>query len=546
MTLHLQNEVLDGLYLWQYDEPDKILNIFDIPKKTHLLFGIFILDPFIGTQLSKKLSDLQDNLQNFLADWNNCFPWSEYNGIKISQDTIAENGLKYILGQICVEDNVNLEEQLVVTLLRKFQMDYCQMDQVFIKICDTDGDFLMMECHDILPKDFEHPRGNNRLWLYQNQFKLIPNEFCPDRGLKITESLEFLTNNYYKCLNLTKLQIRLDNLFNLNSFPGEQLKKLGQLTLDVEDSKIYAIWKNNPQIMSYLIKNLFRMTEKTSMDDLKCSSDVSRALPVIIGKNHTELLSSFLNLNKSKSENVSILKMATHYLQKSMQSLLNDNVLIINHDITPLSKKSKIFNEFTYDILELSNNKPLSEDDYKPEEEMINLFTKIFDGKDLEDSNENNSETGLTPNDKIPKFEMEFQENDDENGDGSDNGNDNEQEAKDFFKRENIDIDEDDFFEFFMKQALQLKQDDIDQFRFNNEMEKSNENDDNDSNDILNEKEKEALGEMDEYLGTEKTHEELTDAVNQVFQSLSINGSGHNPLESLLRNMSTWKEENDM
>lgn len=534
MTLQLENEVVDGSYLWQYDDEERTLNVFDIPKKTHLLFGIFILDPFLGTQLESKLSELHSKLEGFLKDWNTQFPWTEFNGIQLTQDTILENGVKYILGQICVEDNVKLEEQLVVTLLRKFQNDYCVMDQVFIKICDTDGDFLMMECHDILPVEFNHPKGNNRLWLYQNCFKLIPLDYKPDTGLTITESLDFLTNSYYRCLNLQKLQIRLDNLYNINKFPNQQLANLGALQLEVNDSKIFKIWANNPQIITYLIKNLFCLTDKITIDKLDHSRDNSQILVVVIPKNHADLLSSFIHINKLYTDSIPIQKIVSSCLQISMQSLIDDKTITINDKEIISHPQCKMFEDFKYDQIQLLDDELFSDTDAdKPDIESLDIFSKIFTEKDIDKSNA----TGPKNGNSTQGPEKDFQEIDTES--------DNDQEANNFFKEQNIDIDEDDFFEFFIKEALKLKQNDIDQLRSDDKIDTERQEILN-SNDELNEKEKEAMRVLDEYMGKSDTKEDISIALQKVFESLSVGSSGKNPVASLLRNMSTWEENDEL
>ena len=140
---------IDGKWLWQTDQNEETFDIFNIPKKTHLVFGVFVLDIFIK-DIEPVLQSLYHKLSKLLKDWNTFYPWTEYNGVSLRLDNIQN--IKYIFGELCVEDNLQKEESLIVSLLRNFSKEVG--DQVFIKIVDTYGDFLLDTCYDVLPRNY--------------------------------------------------------------------------------------------------------------------------------------------------------------------------------------------------------------------------------------------------------------------------------------------------------------------------------------------------------------------------------------------------------
>ena len=247
------NYAVDAKWLWQVDDSveDGAADIFDIPDRVNVIFGIFYLDKF-NKDNSLHIRRIKDRLDNTLNPWNENYPWTEYTGITTRIETL-QDGSQYILGQLCVEDNIQEEESLLVGILQEFSQHL--ESNAFIKICDTDGDFILAECHDVLPKEYEYPIANNRLWLHQGRFEMIPGDYTPSKGLNQREALTFLSNSYFRLTEIESMSERIRQGF-LFGFPSIKLGNLRTLNFTLDSEREYNIFRENPKVVSFLIKHL--------------------------------------------------------------------------------------------------------------------------------------------------------------------------------------------------------------------------------------------------------------------------------------------------
>lgn len=522
MTTHETNEEvqINGEWLWQLDQNEKTLDVFNVPNKTYLLFGIFVLDIFVK-DTEPILQSCYDKLTYHIQQWNKSYPWSEFHGISLRFDTTTREGRKYILGQLCVEDNLEQEETFIVTLLRSWSGK--MGDQVFIKIVDTDGDFLLANCHDSTIKEYEYPIGNNRLWLQNGTFIIIPSTIHPKRGLSPGECFDILLKSPYQCINMGNLSQSFDKLYNLNDFPNNQLNKLGVITIDLPQGGESDWIKTHPQIINFLIKNLYSIsiTEDqihTIRQREYTQPNNYQSIKFLISKNHFDLLLLFLKMNNLKTDMTCVSKKCGDILVKCLQELQMGNMAptinleptssIDDLDKDTLLDPPNIFETYKFDDLDFKQ-------DYEPEEnidtddKLMNLFSQFIDsnGERSKHANQENQTT--------------IDEDDDDDED------EEERKAKEYLQQENSGIDEDDFFEFFLKEALNMKDNDIDQMIKPTEINKNQEDESNN----------EEMDEFDDLFQDMRSKEDISNAFKEMFKSLTIDGATNSPLESLLRNL---------
>ena len=439
------NYVVDAKWLWQVDDSveDGAADIFDIPDRVNLIFGIFYLDKF-NKDNSSHIRRIKDRLDNTLIPWNKNYPWTEYTGITTRIETL-QDGSQYILGQLCVEDNIQEEEGLLVGILQEFSRHL--ESTVFIKICDTDGDFILAECHDVLPKEYEYPIANNRMWLHQGRFELIPNNYIPSKGLNQREALTFLANSYFKLIEIEPMSERIRQGF-LFGFPSIRLGNLRTLNFTVDSEKEYNIFRENPKVVSFLIKHLPYEDMVINEDSLSVAQ-FTGDLNVLVASGCEEVLSFLLENQSVGPDDKGVPRLVGKALSLMLQHLMDENVLKLIPD-EAISRKSRsnptticpvdrLFKDYTFKRVNYARS-----DDNKgkkdPTEQLINVFRKMFEGrKFLDTEDEGFEETAFgTEDDSLP-------ENSEVDGDP--------------------DIDEDDFFEYFLQEALHIDKEEMDRMR---------------------------------------------------------------------------------
>lgn len=531
---------IDGKWLWQTDQNEETFDIFNIPKKTHLVFGVFVLDIFIK-DIEPVLQSLYHKLLELLKDWNTFYPWTEYNGVSLRLDNIQN--VKYIFGELCVEDNLQKEESLIVSLLRNFSKEVG--DQVFIKIVDTDGDFLLATCYDVLPRNYEYPVGNNRLWLRNGDFIIIPDSIQPNKGLDPHICLDTLLFRPFKCVNIVNISKKLDNLYPINDFPTKQLSGLGLLSLELPNNKTSEILKSNPQIINYLIKNLFTINAKEQkiihdnyVEDLEYNENISKFL---ISKNHFNLLLLYMKANNLEVEQADIAKECALHLLNCLRYLIDSGDIKVENVENKLSasmNETKLTEGSFYKIYKFPeldyNQKYELEKEIEPNENLLDLFADFFDEK----RNNNDFQKNV---DKNHRFDSEINSNgtrDDEE----------ERRANEYLSEENSGINENDFFEFFLKEALKMKDSDLEQF-LKEDVSDTDVVDSQDNEKDINEVEPEFdtenfNGEIEDILEDLHSEENAMKAFENMFESLTIDGVVKGPFEYMLRYLASNPDEN--
>lgn len=502
-------------WLWQPDIECE-LNVFGRPDKTTLVFGVFYLNRLLRDE-KKMITTLFHKLKRLLDPWNKYYPWNQFKGVEIAI-TKMDDGLPYIFGSLCVEDNIEQEESLLVAILHEFSRSE-GMD-VFIKICDTEGDFVLMECNDVLPDEYESPIGNNRVWLQEGKFKIIPHTFHPERGLRSDEALNFLMNSYYACVIPASINKRLEEKV-LYGFPKKNLKDLVQLPLKISNEKHMKILRNNPQLISLILKNSLdeRITLEGCDSTPNCKSKEFRILTPI---KHCKIISFYLNCLSTPYEKESLPSLCGQLISKSLDDLIEKRIL----DTLPLEWKEDVSKDSLQEELcaldlldkpfehEMVRMDALSKDrtsysDIGSEEEVMSRFQKFF------------SEAGKL--DSID--EDKINDSDSESGESE---VDEEEEIRKYFERENIDIDEEDFFEFFLTEALKVKKEDLKHYQ-NTEPEVPVAKFDK-------EYDQEILEQLDEFFQS-RDEDGGNEDVLELLQALSVDGSVNGPLDILMRNL---------
>lgn len=511
---------IEGKWLWQEDQNEQTLDIFNAPKKTYLTFGIFILDVFVRDS-NPLLQSCYDKLTKHLEDWNKFYPWSEYNGVTLRFDSIE--GKKYILGQHCVEDNLEQEESLIVTLLRIFSKE--MGEQVFIKVSDTDGDFLLASCHETIPGNYEYPVGNNRLWMQNGKFIIIPDTIHPNRGLFPKECIETLLNSPFKCVQLENISGKLDLLYPMEEFPNKHLSELGVIILELPDNKMSNIIRTNPKILNFLIKSLFSADMDTMdlIENVKSSNSIkeTKIQQFLISKNHFDLLLLYLRVNNLKDDILQISKYSGKLLSNCLANLLDSKTIELDESNdnlidTTTWESSSVFKLHNFSDLDYSHDYEPDKRE-EPNEKLMDLFTQFFNESEKDSTNKtskSNKQTNMTEDD--------------------DSDDEDERRAKEYLANENSGINEDDFFEFFLKEALNLKDSDMEGLRREeskpkiSELPNSSETHDPADNDI---------DEFDDMFDDLRSKEDVSKAFEDMFESLNIDGAPNGPFESLLRNL---------
>ncbi|QLL30953.1 hypothetical protein HG536_0A07680 [Torulaspora globosa] len=420
-------------WLWDYKEDEKDIHVVDPVDKSTVVFGIFIIDKF-AKDSDKQLQQLIRKVETDFAIWNDYYPWSEYNGISLSLEKL-ENEMPFIYGQLCAENNVSREEKVLLGLLIMLSK---RLDpQMFIRVRDTDGDFIMNEISEALPKEYEFPVACNRLWLNCGKMKLIPlEESCSD-GLRPLEALRFLEDSAFKLLDVDTLSNGAIVKMTAN-FPNDVLSRLVKLQLVIENEKHRQILVENPRLISFLLKSL--IDEELSVTD-QVSGNNDGSIELLVSEEHADLIPYFFEAKGLRKDTTLIPILCGRAISDVMEKLLRNRTIVVEDERTV-----KAIREGS--LLDLTNFRPASIDlalstgeDVDLTKDLLENLQNLLDGEvKIEDS-------------------LDFDNSDEDASEDLDEG------CRKYFEDEGIDIDEDDFLEFFLKEGLKLDDDMIGELR---------------------------------------------------------------------------------
>ncbi|SSD58524.1 uncharacterized protein SCODWIG_00285 [Saccharomycodes ludwigii] len=399
--------------------------------------------------------NIYHDLHETLMPWNTYFPWNSHEGIKmdIVKAKFADNSTKeYIKGTLCVNDNAFVEESLVVHILRSFSETINKASKngnnVFIKIVDTEADFLLLECGETLPPEYDYPIGENRLWVHAGKFKIIPADtYYPNKGLTFEESLDFIEKTYFKCVELTGISDVLSKNYLQPDFMKLFLQKhLKIVSFRNLNTKYVEYLRKDPKILSYILNFAYVnqiKPENVSRKFTPSNDNKKDELDMITCDTYCDALSVIL-ASTTLTTNDSVETLIGNIVEQVLDILIKK----IIKNIATLGSTDNLSKQlhFFLNITKLDHYK-YSKIHFEQHTEKHNIdtmenLTELIKNLNRDCEKDVNTSTHIK------------------------NDNDyDEKEIKAYFEKQKIDIDEDDFFEYFLSHALRVDKEELDKCR---------------------------------------------------------------------------------
>ncbi|KAL8726901.1 MAG: hypothetical protein Q9166_006390 [cf. Caloplaca sp. 2 TL-2023] len=150
-----------------------------------------------------------------------------------------ENGLIFLQGRTNFGDSVE-DEWLIVYLLRALSE---QFPQVWVRVVDFDGEFLLVEAADTLPRWLNPEVAQNRVWVNTGRLLIIPKEReqakAREGGLKLDDALRFI-------------QDRESDLLHTRAIESEAFHRLQKYPAHIKGNLHHAII-TIPRRLAYIL-----------------------------------------------------------------------------------------------------------------------------------------------------------------------------------------------------------------------------------------------------------------------------------------------------
>ncbi|KAM7221495.1 SGT1 domain containing protein [Rhypophila decipiens] len=132
-------------------------------------------------------------------------------------ETKVENGQAYLHGITDYGDNVE-DEWLIVYLLRELSKSF---PSLWIRVFDTDGEFLLIEAAKVLPKWLSPEMDSNRVWLHDGKLLIIPlpSETDMSKSISLAEALRVLKSAPDSLVHSTFIEA--EAFYRLEKYPNQ-------------------------------------------------------------------------------------------------------------------------------------------------------------------------------------------------------------------------------------------------------------------------------------------------------------------------------------
>ena len=184
-------------------------------------------------------------------------PLKSQNGHKSSED--LPGALSWTLrGQTNFGDNI-ADEWLIVYLLRELSK---QFPDLWVRVADTDGEFLLIEAAGVLPKWLNPEIAENRVWINDRQLRIISNQVSPepkDRKtlpgvITINQAVSFIASSISSLIHSPLIEE--EAFFRLKEYPEAIRSSMHHALIRVPRRLAYIL-HNNAAYVSPAVEALY-------------------------------------------------------------------------------------------------------------------------------------------------------------------------------------------------------------------------------------------------------------------------------------------------
>ncbi|KAK1580264.1 SGT1 protein-domain-containing protein [Colletotrichum navitas] len=230
----------------------KVGNTQSLPENC-IWYCIFLVDPNTQNNHKNHLSHLEDLRKSALqltTRLTSDYIWQKGTFIL---DVVTEQGLTFLRGTTDYGDSIE-DEWLVVYILRELSKSH---PNVWVRVFDSDGEFLLIEAANVLPKWLSPETDQNRVWINNGCLHIIPQ--LPD------ESLNFKLLTLPDAVNIIKSSpdklvhsdfIEAEAFYRLEKYP-DQIQKSLHHSLVTVPRRLAHVLHQSPKAVAPAVESFY-------------------------------------------------------------------------------------------------------------------------------------------------------------------------------------------------------------------------------------------------------------------------------------------------
>ena len=223
-----------------------------------LEYTLYILDSKLTDLESREqLRQIQSAGIKLTSELLEDFIWQR-EGFRLSLE--REGGRSFLRGRTNYGDSVD-DEWLITYILRELSK---QFPRIWIRVTDTDGQFLLIEAANALPRWLNPEIADFRVWLNDGKLLIIPLDNpggqtieVKPASLNLSEALKFLENHNAKLVHLPTVEA--EAFYRLQKYPKQLSESLHHALLTIPRKLAYVLHTNaayiSPAVEAFYLRD---------------------------------------------------------------------------------------------------------------------------------------------------------------------------------------------------------------------------------------------------------------------------------------------------
>jgi hypothetical protein len=211
---------------------------------------IYIIDTRLSDiQTRERLQAFQRSLQQLEKKFLKEYIWQRES---LKLDLVREDGRWLLKGRTNYGDSV-ADEWLIVWLLRELSKEF---RDAWVRIYDTDGEFLLIEAANALPKWLNPEIAENRVWIHNHRLLIVPlgKEEVDPAPLEAREVLQILDDTPARPQHYQKVE--KEAFHRLDNYPAAIAENQHHATLPLP-RKVAHILHTNPSYIAPVVEAFY-------------------------------------------------------------------------------------------------------------------------------------------------------------------------------------------------------------------------------------------------------------------------------------------------
>ncbi|GKT81787.1 regulatory factor Sgt1 [Colletotrichum tofieldiae] len=198
-------------------DDSSVNNAQSLPENC-IQYCVFLIDPNASNDRRKHLSRLEDLRKSALQLTNRLTADYIWQKGSLTLDVVTDQGLTFLRGTTDYGDAIE-DEWLMVYILRELSKSH---PTAWVRVFDADGEFLLIEAANVLPKWLSPENDQNRVWIHNGCLRIVPQpsgEGSNSKLLTLSDAVGIIRNDPDSLIHSDFIEA--EAFYRLEKYPGQ-------------------------------------------------------------------------------------------------------------------------------------------------------------------------------------------------------------------------------------------------------------------------------------------------------------------------------------